>query len=60
MSSEEIVLKTLKESVEPLKSGEIATATKFSSSDVAKAIKSLKASEQIISPKRCYYACSDN
>ena len=39
MSSEEIVLKTLKESVEPLKSGEIATATKLSSIDVAKAIK---------------------
>lgn len=39
MSSEEIVLKTLKESVEPLKSREIATATKLSSIDVAKAIK---------------------
>ncbi|MGX7204969.1 hypothetical protein [Enterococcus pingfangensis] len=55
MSPEELVLKSLKEAAAPLKSGEIAAATKLSSSEVSKAIKALKTTEQITSPKRCYY-----
>ncbi|MBM7711067.1 MarR family transcriptional regulator [Enterococcus xiangfangensis] len=55
MSPEELVLNSLKEAEAPLKSGEIAAATKLSSSEVAKAIKALKTAEQITSPKRCYY-----
>ncbi|MGB9678842.1 MAG: MarR family transcriptional regulator [Thermoanaerobacteraceae bacterium] len=56
MNTKEIVLKTLKESQEPLRPGDIAEKSSIDKKEVDKAIKELKKEELIISPKRCYYA----
>lgn len=56
MDVNEKILKALKASKEPLKSGEIAETTGIDKKDVDKAIKKLKVEEKIISPKRCYYS----
>lgn len=56
MDAKEIVLKTLKESPEPLKGGEIAEKSGIEKKEVDKAIKSLVKDEIIHSPKRCFYA----
>jgi DNA-binding MarR family transcriptional regulator len=56
MEIKELVLKTLKESPEPLKPGDIALKANIDKKDVDKAIKELKKENLIISPKRCYYA----
>jgi DNA-binding MarR family transcriptional regulator len=55
MDIKEIVLKTLIESPEPLKGGDIAGKSGLDKKDVDKAIKQLKAEELIFSPKRCFY-----
>ena len=55
METKEIVLKTLKESIKPLKSAEIATLAGIEKALVDKAIQSLKKEESIISLKVCYY-----
>jgi predicted transcriptional regulator len=55
MEIKEIVLKTLVESAEPLKGGEIAEKSGLDKKDVDKAIKQLKNEELIYSPKRCFY-----
>lgn len=55
MEVKEKVLEALKNSVEPLKGGEIAEKTGLDKKDVDKAIKALKAEEAIFSPKRCFY-----
>ena len=51
----ELVLETLKKSDEPMKSGEIAEASKLDKKEVDKAIKKLRADGTVISPKFCYY-----
>jgi len=56
MDTKEIVLKTLKESQEPLRPGDIAEKSSIDKKEVDKAIKELKKEDLIISPKRCYYA----
>lgn len=56
MDTKEIVLKTLKESPEPLKGGEIAEKSGVEKKEVDKAIKALVKQEIIHSPKRCFYA----
>jgi Mn-dependent DtxR family transcriptional regulator len=56
MEITEKVIKVLKESVQPLKSGEIAEKVGVDKKEVDKAIKKLKKSGDIISPKRCYYS----
>ncbi len=56
MDNKELVLKILKESGEPLKSGEIAEKANIDKKEVDKAIKQLKTEELIESPKRCFYA----
>ncbi len=56
MDAKEIVLKTLKESPEPLKGGEIAEKSGIEKKEVDKAIKALVKDEIIHSPKRCFYA----
>lgn len=53
----EKILALLKDKNEPMKAGEIAEALGVDKKEVDKAIKELKASEDITSPKRCYYAC---
>ena len=56
MEAKDKVLKALKDSAEPLRPGDIATATGLDKIDVEKAIKVLKTEEKIHSPKRCFYA----
>jgi DNA-binding MarR family transcriptional regulator len=55
VDNKELVLKTLKESQEPLKAGEIAEKANIDKKEVDKAIKALKKEELIESPKRCFY-----
>lgn len=55
MEIKELVLKTLKESGQPLKGGEIAGIAGVDKKEVDKAIKVLKKEELIFSPKRCFY-----
>lgn len=54
--STEKVLKTLQDAGKPMKAGEIAEASGLDKKDVEKAMKELKATGQIVSPKRCYWA----
>jgi biotin operon repressor len=58
MEIKEIVLKTLQDSDQPLKGGEIAEKAGLDKKDVDKAIKMLKKEELIFSPKRCFYDAS--
>ncbi len=53
---EEKVLACLKSASEPLRPGEIAEALGADKKEVEKAIKKLKDSDVIHSPKRCFYA----
>lgn len=55
MSLEEQIVALLKEN-NPLRPGEIAEKLGASKEDVDKAIKALKKSEEIFSPKRCFYS----
>ena len=55
MEIKEIVLKTLQDSDQPLKGGEVAEKSGVDKKDVDKAIKQLKDEELIFSPKRCFY-----
>jgi Mn-dependent DtxR family transcriptional regulator len=59
MSANEAVLKTLQESQEPLKAGDIAEIAGIDKKEVDKAIKALKKEGKIASPKRCFYALSE-
>jgi len=56
MEIKDIILKTLKESTEPLKGGEIAEKSGVDKKEVDKAIKILVKENLIHSPKRCFYA----
>lgn len=56
METKDKVLQTLKNSVKPLKGGEIAEISGIEKKAVDKAIKQLKADQLIDSPKRCYYS----
>lgn len=55
LNREELVLKALNESTDPLRPGEIAERAGIDKSEVDKAIKTLKKEEKIFSPKRCFY-----
>jgi DNA-binding MarR family transcriptional regulator len=55
MEIKELVLKTLRESDQPLKGGEIAEKSGLDKKEVDKAIKKLKDEELIFSPRRCFY-----
>ncbi len=55
MENTEIVLETMKKAGEPLNAGKIAELSGLDKKDVEKAMKKLKDSEQIVSPKRCYW-----
>lgn len=57
METTEKVLELLKKG-EPMKAWEIAESLGIDKKEIDKAIKTLKSSEQITSPKRCYYACN--
>jgi hypothetical protein len=53
--SKETVLKTMKAAGEPLNAGKIAEQSGLDRKVVDKAMKELKASGDIVSPKRCYW-----
>jgi predicted transcriptional regulator len=55
MEIKQIVLKTLKDSKEPLKCGEIAEKCGQDKTAVDKVIKVLVKENLVDSPKRCYY-----
>lgn len=59
MDNKEAVLNALKNSSEPLRSGEIVEATGIDKKEVDKAIKELKKEGKIVSPKRCYYSAAE-
>ena len=52
---EEKVLKAMKDAGAPVRPGDVAKTLGVDGKDVSKAIKSLKESGKIVSPKRCYY-----
>ncbi|AGK97178.1 hypothetical protein [Clostridium pasteurianum] len=56
MSAKDIVIKTLSEAENPLKTGDIVGLVNVDKKEVEKAIKELKAEGKIVSPKRCYYS----
>jgi len=53
------VYEVLKKADKPMKAGEIAAEMNVEKAGVDKAIKSLKKDSMIFSPKRCYYAPSE-
>jgi hypothetical protein len=55
MDTHELVFKTLKEAKKPLKAGEVAVIAKLDKKEVDIAIKKLKSSGKIESPKVCFY-----
>lgn len=58
MDASELVFKTLSESEEPMKAGEIAEATQLDKKEVDKVMKVLKEEGRIVSPKRCFWTAS--
>ncbi len=56
--SAEKVLEALVSAAKPMKAGEIAAASGLDKKEVDKAMKELKASGHIVSPKRCYWESS--
>jgi predicted transcriptional regulator len=56
MEKNDLVLKTLADSKEPLKAGDIAEKAGIDKKDVDKAIKVLTTQGKIESPKRCFYS----
>ena len=56
---EQIVIEAMKKANKPVRPGDIAKTTDMDSKDVSKIIKELKKSGKVISPKRCYYALTD-
>ncbi len=53
--SADLVLETLKNSSEPLSTGQIAEKSGLDKKVVEKAMNLLKKEEKIVSPKRCYW-----
>ena len=56
METKALVIQTLKESMKPLKSAEIATLAGIDKAEVDKILKALKKEDRIVSPKVCYYS----
>jgi len=55
MEIEKIILEAMKKAGKPLSAGQIAEATGQDRKLIDKAMKSLKTSEKIESPKMCYW-----
>lgn len=55
MDNESKVLTVFKQEAKPLSSKEVAELSGLDKKDVDKIIKKLKDSDQLDSPKRCYY-----
>jgi len=58
-TNEEMILKVLEDSEEPLRPGDVAEATGIDNKLVSKSLSSLKKKGLICSPKRCYYDISN-
>lgn len=56
METTEKVLDTMRQAGEPLNAGKIAELSGLDRKDVDKAMKTLKESGRIVSPKRCYWS----
>ncbi|ROL62158.1 MarR family transcriptional regulator [Bacteroidetes/Chlorobi group bacterium ChocPot_Mid] len=56
MKEAELIIKAMKKSGKPMKSGEIAEMTKLDKKLVDKAVKVLKDEGKIVSPQRCFYS----
>jgi len=56
---EQLVLEAMKKANKPVRPGDVAKMTNLESKDVSKIIKELKKRGKIVSPKRCYYALTD-
>jgi len=57
--NEQMVLEVLKKTGEPMRPGKIAEMTNLPKDEVSKIIKALKKKRLIFSPKRCFYAASE-
>jgi DNA-binding IscR family transcriptional regulator len=55
MDNEKSVMEAFKKAGKPLSSKEVSELSGIDKKEVDKIIKKLKASEQLDSPKRCYY-----
>nr|WP_319401101.1 hypothetical protein [uncultured Carboxylicivirga sp.] len=55
METTDKVLNAMKEAAKPLRAGEIAELSGLEKKEVEKAMKTLKAEEKIVSPKRCFW-----
>lgn len=55
MEVKEQIIKAMKEKGTPMSAGQIAEATGIDRQEVDKAMKKLKESTDIVSPKRCYW-----
>lgn len=55
MNTQKTVLDTLKKAAKPLKAGEIIELSGLKKAEVDSAMKTLKESGDIVSPKRCYW-----
>ncbi len=55
MSTEEVIIATLKESEKPMSAGQIADKTGLDRKLVDKAMSKLKTEEKIVSPVRCFW-----
>ena len=55
MEPKEQVLKAMQRAANPMSAGQIAEATGLDKKAVDKAMKELKETDQIFSPKRCYW-----
>lgn len=56
MTTEELVIKAMKEAGKPVSAGEVATATGIDRKEIDKAFATLKKNGSIISPVRCKWA----
>lgn len=56
---EKKVLAAMKKAKKPIRPGEVAKMIGAESKDVSKIISELKKKGKVMSPKRCYYALSD-
>lgn len=56
MNITENIIKVLRESDEPMKTGDIANVLNMDKKEVDKGIKTLKQEDKIFSPKRCFYS----
>ena len=56
---EKKVLAAMKKAAKPVRPGEVAKMVGVESKEISKVMSGLKKEGKIVSPKRCYYALSD-